>query len=325
MLYKLEVQKRNEAQLQKKFEEENIPMFIRKYFVNIESKAGAKNYWSAIRDLLLWFMDKKIINKKYLSDIIPEDFYEVESEDVTMYLREKETNGISPTTLNIRKNIFSSFWNYLKRSPKCPVNQNIIESVSYKGLSVNNNLIKKFPSESQMKMMEEKILKKKEERVRERNIAIFRVLKGTGIREAELAGLNLSNLFLEETMPYITVVGKGIYREIEARRVYLTNSACEALKKWLDFRSTLDNIIDEDAVFVNKNGTRTTEKNIISIFETYGYGMTPHMMRHWYASMIATKGNVAFAQQQLGHTSVNTTINNYANGSIGMENILNEM
>ena len=135
MCYKIEVQKKNEEKLQRKFDEENISLFIQKYFINIESKAGAINYWVAIKDLLLWLMEKKIINKSVLSDIEADDFYDVESEDITMYLRNKEQGGMSPTTLETRKNIFSSFWKYLQRSNKCPVEQNIIESVSYKGIS----------------------------------------------------------------------------------------------------------------------------------------------------------------------------------------------
>ena len=146
MCYKQELQDKNEAKLQRKFDEENISLFIQKYFINIESKAGAINYWVAIRDLLLWLMEKKIINRDKLSNITPDDFFEVESEDVTLYLRNKEQSGMSPTTLETRKNIFSSFWKYLKRSNKCPVKQNIIESVAYKGISSNNNLVKKLPS-----------------------------------------------------------------------------------------------------------------------------------------------------------------------------------
>ena len=102
MCYKIEVQKKNEEKLQRKFDEENISLFIQKYFINIESKAGAINYWVAIRDLLLWLMEKKIIKKSALSDIEAEDFYEVESEDITMYLRYNEQSGMSPkTTENI--------------------------------------------------------------------------------------------------------------------------------------------------------------------------------------------------------------------------------
>lgn len=161
--------------------------------------------------------------------------------------------------------------------------------------------------------------------VRNRNIVIFTVLKGTGLRESELAGLDLSDLHLEEDMPYITILGKGKYREAENRIVYVTKSAVVALKEWINYRSTLENIIDKEAVFINKNGKRTTEDNIKAIFKNYGNGITPHMMRHYYASIMASKGNIVFAQQQLGHSSMSTTINSYANGSIGMKDVLNAM
>ena len=166
---------------------------------------------------------------------------------------------------------------------------------------------------------------KKDVPVRNRNIAIFRVLRGTGIRESELAGLDLSDLHLDEEMPYITILGKGVYREMQNRTVYLSGSALKAIREWLEYRNTLDNIVDTEAVFVNKNGTRTTERNIKQIFENYGNGITPHMMRHYYASIMNRNGNLAFVQQQLGHSSVNTTVNNYANGAVGMKEKLMEM
>ena len=148
-------------------------------------------------------MEKKIINKSVLSDIEADDFYDVESEDITMYLRYKEQSGMSPTTLETRKNIFSSFWKYLQRSNKCPVEQNVIEAVSYKGISSNNNLVKKLPSDEQIKQMEEKIANKKDDFLRIRNLTVLRLLKGSGLRESELVGLELKDLFLDEDIPYI--------------------------------------------------------------------------------------------------------------------------
>lgn len=325
MCYKDEVQKRNAAKLQRKFEEDQVPGFIQKYFINIESKAGAINYYIAIKDLLIWLMNNKTINKNDISEITPDDFYNVESEDVTIYLRYKEESGMSPTTLETRKNMFSSFWRYLARTKACPVKENIITDVSYKGISSNNNLIKKLPSETQLKNMEEKIMKKKDEFIRVRNLVIFRVLKGTGLRESELAGLDIGDIYLDEEIPCIKIMGKGVYREIESRMVYLTGDATNAIKEWLEYRNKLENIIDVKAVFVNKNGNRLSEYNIQSIFKTYGDGMTPHMIRHWAATVMSSTGNLAFAQQQLGHSSVNTTVNNYANGAYGMKDILANM
>ena len=326
MCYKIEVQNKNAEKLNRKFDELNLPIYMRKYFtVKIESKTGALNYLGVIVDLLNWFIEDKMINKERISNIEPSDFTDIMAEDITLYLKTKEQNGMSPTTLETRKHIISSFWDYMSRVKGTEIKDGFFKDVTYKGIPSGNNLTKKLPTEKQLNDMEEKIMWKKDIPVRNRNIAIFRVLRGTGIRESELAGLDLSDLYLDEEMPYITILGKGVYREMQNRTVYLSGSALKALREWLEYRSTLDNIVDTEAVFINKNGTRTTERNIKQIFENYGNGITPHMMRHYYASVMNQNGNLAFVQQQLGHSSVNTTVNNYANGAVGMREKLMEM
>ena len=326
MCYKIEVQNKNAEKLNKKMDELNIPIYMRKYFtVKIESKAGALNYLGVTVDLLNWFIEEKLIDKTNISDIEPSDFADIMAEDITLYLKTKEQNGMSPTTLETRKHMISSFWDYMSRVKGTEIKDKFFKDVTYKGIPSGNNLTKKLPTEKQLNDMEEKIMWKKDIPVRNRNITIFRVLRGTGIRESELAGLDLSDLHLNEEMPYITILGKGVYREMQNRMVYLSGSALKALREWSEYRSTLDNIVDTEAVFVNKNGTRTTERNIKQIFENYGNGITPHMMRHYYASIMNRNGNLAFVQQQLGHSSVNTTVNNYANGAVGMKEVLNNM
>ena len=326
MCYKIEVQNKNAEKLNRKLDELNLPIYMRKYFtVKIESKAGALNYLGVIVDLLNWFIKEKMIDKTNISDIEPSDFTDIMAEDVTLYLKTKEQNGMSPTTLETRKHIISSFWDYMSRVKGTEIKDGFFKDVTYKGIPSGNNLTKKLPTEKQLNDMEEKIMWKKDIPVRNRNIAIFRVLRGTGIRESELAGLDLTDLHLDEEMPYITILGKGVYREMQNRTVYLSGSALKALREWLEYRNTLDNIVDTEAVFINKNGTRTTERNIKQIFENYGNGITPHMMRHYYASIMNRNGNLAFVQQQLGHSSVNTTVNNYANGAVGMREKLMEM
>ena len=326
MCYKIEVQNKNAEKLNRKLDELNLPIYMRKYFtVKIESKAGALNYLGVIVDLLNWFIKEKIIDKTNISDIEPSDFTDIMAEDITLYLKTKEQNGMSPTTLETRKHIISSFWDYMSRVKGTEIKDGFFKDVTYKGIPSGNNLTKKLPTEKQLNDMEEKIMWKKDIPVRNRNIAIFRVLRGTGIRESELAGLDLTDLHLDEEMPYITILGKGVYREMQNRTVYLSGSALKALSEWLEYRNTLDNIVDTEAVFINKNGTRTTERNIKQIFENYGNGITPHMMRHYYASIMNRNGNLAFVQQQLGHSSVSTTVNNYANGAVGMKEKLMEM
>ena len=331
MCYKIEVQNKNAEKLNRKLDELNAPQFLRDYLNELESKNGALNYLVAIKDFLQWLIENNIINKKSISGIEVSDFSDLRPQNISSYLRYKETNGMSPTTTETRKNIIKSFIQDIYSYRECLLREvyNNIEDfykmIKYKGIPSGNNLTKKLPTEKQLNDMEEKIMWKKDIPVRNRNIAIFRVLRGTGIRESELAGLDLSDLHLDEEMPYITILGKGVYREMQNRTVYLSGSALKALKEWLEYRNTLDNIVDTEAVFINKNGTRTTERNIKQIFENYGNGITPHMMRHYYASVMNQNGNLAFVQQQLGHSSVNTTVNNYANGAVGMKDKLMEM
>lgn len=45
MCYKDEIQKKNAEKLQKKFEEDKVPGFIRDYFYNLNSEAGKLNYY----------------------------------------------------------------------------------------------------------------------------------------------------------------------------------------------------------------------------------------------------------------------------------------
>lgn len=331
MCYKIEVQNKNAEKLNRKLDELNAPQFLRDYLNELESKSGALNYLVAIKDFLQWLIENNIINKKSISGIEVSDFSDLRPQNISSYLRYKETNGMSPTTTETRKNIIKSFIQDIYSYRECLLREvyNNIEDfykmIKYKGIPSGNNLTKKLPTEKQLNDMEEKIMWKKDIPVRNRNIAIFRVLRGTGIRESELAGLDLTDLHLDEEMPYITILGKGVYREMQNRTVYLSGSALKALSEWLEYRNTLDNIVDTEAVFVNKNGTRTTERNIKQIFENYGNGITPHMMRHYYASVMNQNGNLAFVQQQLGHSSVNTTVNNYANGAVGMREKLMEM
>ena len=331
MCYKIEVQNKNAEKLNRKLDELNAPQFLRDYLNELESKSGALNYLVAIKDFLQWLIENNIINKKSISGIEVSDFSDLRPQNISSYLRYKETNGMSPTTTETRKNIIKSFIQDIYSYRECLLREvyNNIEDfykmIKYKGIPSGNNLTKKLPTEKQLNDMEEKIMWKKDIHVRNRNIAIFRVLRGTGIRESELAGLDLTDLHLDEEMPYITILGKGVYREMQNRTVYLSGSALKALREWLEYRSTLNNIVDTEAVFINKNGTRTTERNIKQIFENYGNGITPHMMRHYYASIMNRNGNLAFVQQQLGHSSVNTTVNNYANGAVGMREKLMEM
>ena len=147
MCYKSEKQIKNAEKLQKKFYEENTPLFIQKFFIDIDSKLGAINYWSALRDLFIWLIENKIIRKNEISELTPDDFCNIDPQDIKLYLIYKEQNGMLKSTLNTRKNIFSSFWEYMVNTNLCPIEKNIIKNVKYKKKNFNKNVDKKMPNE----------------------------------------------------------------------------------------------------------------------------------------------------------------------------------
>lgn len=323
MYYKNEVQKRNTEKLQMRFEQDNVPEFIRRLFSNIGggSKATALSYWIAVRDLLQYVIDSNVIKKSCISDIEPNDMVEIEASEVNDYLEEKEKKGMSPTTLQVRKNIFKSFWKEMMGTVKIPVQTNVINNVSYKGISYNpDNILLKLPSEKDVNLMLEKIKRKKDNFIRERNTAIISLLMGTGIRESELAGLDVSDLFLNVENPYIKVIGKGGYRKQSARTVFLSeeDTVC-SLKYWMGIRKNVGIIVDDKALFLTKKGKRMNEDNIKSMFKNYSCRkITPQQMRHLYATIFSEKYGVEFVRQQLGHRSANTTINNYMDARLSV-------
>lgn len=313
MCYKDEVQKKNAEKLQRKFEETNAPKFLRDYFYNLNSEAGKLNYWSVITGLLNWLIKEKRINKDSIAEIAEDDMKIITKTDIIIYLEELLREGLKPSTIETKKNILSGFWSNL--ADEEIVNKNIIHSIPKTKFKIKKKNNAKVPLPEDMIEMIEKIKRKKDEFVRERNLAIVRVLKGTGLRVSELAGLNLSDLHLDCDHPYITVMGKGVYYEEDADPVLVSKDAKLAIEEWLKIRETVDNIIDKNAVFLNKNGKRLNEDNIKSIFRIYSNNrITPHMMRHLYATVLYQESghDAALVQEQLRHADVNTTIGTYA-------------
>ena len=215
MFYKAELQKKNAIKLDQKLKEYGIPEFMWKFFrAKIKSKAAALKYLSMIKNFLLYTLENNLIQKTEISTLEPQDFNNIMAEDITEYLEIQEMNGVSPTTLNTKKNVLRSFWNYLARLSETNIDRDFFEDVTYEGISSSNeNVIEKFPLQSELDEMESKILKISNDFTRNRNLTIFNILKGTGLRKSELIGLDIQNVCLNAEIPYIKVIGKGKYRE----------------------------------------------------------------------------------------------------------------
>ena len=142
-----------------------------------------------------------------------------------------------------------------------------------------------------------------------RDKAILETLFSSGMRVSELASLDR---YIDLTKDELTIRGKGD----KLRLVFLSYSAKEAIKKYLDKREDLD-----EALFVNlaKNkdeskSLRLSTRSIERLVKKYAIQagimkeVTPHKLRHSFATDLLQNGaDLRAVQALLGHASITTT------------------
>lgn len=140
-----------------------------------------------------------------------------------------------------------------------------------------------------------------------RDRAMFELLYSSGLRLAELVGLNLADVDFRDALVY--VVGKGA----KPRSVPVGRLAIEALRQWLRHRDGLA-AADETAMFTSRNGRRLSARSVQT--RLYRRGLRqgvdsrvhPHRLRHSFAShLLESSGDLRAVQELLGHADISTT------------------
>jgi len=146
-----------------------------------------------------------------------------------------------------------------------------------------------------------------DDRLGVRDKAIMELFYSSGLRLAELLGLDLVDLDLRDRT--VRVMGKG--RKV--RIVPVGRHAAEALAKWLAERAALA-AVDETAVFVGLNGRRLgpriVQRRIARWARLQGLPehVHPHLFRHSFAShLLESSGDLRAVQELLGHANISTT------------------
>ena len=140
-----------------------------------------------------------------------------------------------------------------------------------------------------------------------RDRAILEVLYSSGIRVSELVGIDVDDVDLISGS--IKVKGKGKKERI----ALLGSEAQNALRRYLDEKA-LGNTRDKKAVFLNKLGTRLTDRSVRRIIDKYvkkcsiEQNISPHSIRHSFATHLLNNGaDLRSVQELLGHKNLSTT------------------
>ena len=138
-----------------------------------------------------------------------------------------------------------------------------------------------------------------------RDQAIAELLYGSGLRLAELAGLNLADVYLDAG--WLNVHGKGN----KQRQVPLTQSSAALLRQWLAQRPAQPH---ETALFTTQRGTRLGSRQIAKRLDNWAqqHGspqhISPHMLRHSFAGhLLQASRDIRAVQDLLGHASLSST------------------
>lgn len=140
-----------------------------------------------------------------------------------------------------------------------------------------------------------------------RDRAMLELLYSSGLRLAELVGLDLDDLdFADQT---VRVTGKGN----KMRILPVGRHALEAIRQWLPVRLGVV-ARDEPALFVSRNGRRLAPRSVQARLDRWARArgskrhLHPHLMRHSFAThLLESSGDLRAVQELLGHASISTT------------------
>jgi integrase/recombinase XerC len=142
-----------------------------------------------------------------------------------------------------------------------------------------------------------------------RDQAIFELLYSSGLRLAELVGLELADAEGILRQAEVTVTGKGA----KTRTVPVGSKARAAVEAWLGQRAALAKP-GEPALFVGARGRRISPSSVRYALcrRALRLGLPqhvhPHMLRHSFAThVLQSSGDLRAVQEMLGHSSISTT------------------
>ena len=141
-----------------------------------------------------------------------------------------------------------------------------------------------------------------------RDKAIAELFYSSGLRLAELAGVNVNDLDLKQRI--VKVVGKGN----KTRVAPVGDKAIKALNKWLLVRANWQDDDQEIALFLSQKRTRLSHRSIQKRLEYWGKriglnaSLHPHKFRHSCAThILESSGNIRAVQELLGHSNISST------------------
>jgi len=223
----------------------------------------------------------------------------IDAQHVRMFAAQSHRRGLAPRSVQRRLSAVRSFFRYLIREGEMRHDP----AAEVQAPKARKHLPTTLDADTMAKLL----TFRGDDRLGVRDQAIMELFYSSGLRLAELLGLDLQDLDLRDRT--VRVLGKGG----KARIVPVGKEATAALARWLQERTALAGV-GELAVFVGVNGgrlgPRIVQRRIARWARLQGLPahVHPHMFRHSFAShLLESSGDLRAVQELLGHANISTT------------------
>ncbi len=227
------------------------------------------------------------------------DWISLHLADLRKMMAQLHCQGLGSRSLQRWLSAVRSFYDYLIR-------EGLAEHNPSHGLTAPK-APKKLPMTLDVDQAKQLLDQGTEDELDVRDQAMAELFYSSGIRLAELAGLDLPDLDLAEGIA--RVLGKGR----KERLVPVGRAAISAIQAWLKIRAQYASA-GVEAVFVSRLGNRLSHRSIQLRLKHWAqsrgyYGrLYPHLFRHSFAShLLESSGDLRGVQEMLGHADIATT------------------
>ena len=219
---------------------------------------------------------------------------------IRKYVHYLNTQAYERSSINRKLSVLRSFFNYV--SANSDFDQITISMIS------KSKMQKKLPSiisTEQTQRVLSSIDVSNISGVRDR--ALIETLYTTGMRVSEISSLNTDDIIDKNK---IKLLGKGS----KPRVVFISDTARIWIDEYIKLCSQKYKNFQNNALFLNKFGTRLSVRSIQKLVKKYGYksgigiSLHPHLLRHTFATQMLSNGaDLRTVQSLLGHSKVSTT------------------
>lgn len=225
----------------------------------------------------------------------------LELTDFRAFLASRRAEGLGPASLKLELSALKGFFRFLRK--RFDIGNDAIDAM--RGPKLKEKLPRPVSAGAALRLIETAGEGEKAPWIAARDVAVFTLLYGAGLRISEALSLTMRDAPVGETL---RVAGKGA----KTRLAPVLPAVKEALGAYLALRPPAGD--PEDPLFLSARGKKLSARIVQLEMRKLAGGLgldasaTPHALRHAFAThLLAAGGDLRSIQELLGHASISAT------------------